>query len=112
MVMHWSAKPVCAGSIPALASILNLNVEIAMSEPTDDPEKEGFPTHIPMPDSSPNGSPLFGAVLSFISIILLSFILRLAVPKEDSELELAILLFSIGFAQIWLIFILLKSLRK
>lgn len=25
VVMHWSAKPVCAGSIPALASTLIIN---------------------------------------------------------------------------------------
>jgi hypothetical protein len=43
---------------------------------------------------------------------MLAFILRLAVPKEDSALELGILLVAIGFAQIWLIFNFLKSFRK
>lgn len=83
-----------------------------MSEPPEEPRREELPSHIPTPDTSPDGSPIFGAVLSFISLIMLSFILRLVVPKEDSALELAILLITIGFAQVWLIFILLKSIRK
>jgi len=85
-----------------------------MSEPSDDQRRarEGLPTHIPVSEETSSGSPVFGAVLSFISIILLSFILRLAVPAEDSAVELAVLLIAIGFAQVWLIFILLKSMRK
>jgi len=49
---------------------------------------------------------------SFISLIMLAFILRLAVPKEDSSVQLGVLLVAIGFAQIWLIFNFLKSFRK
>ncbi len=101
-----------ASLIPARASILKLQVVVAMSEPPEEPRREELPSHIPTPDTSPDGSPIFGAVLSFISLIMLSFILRLVVPKEDSALELAILLITIGFAQVWLIFILLKSIRK
>ena len=55
---------------------------------------------------------MVGAVLSFISLILLAFILRLAVPKEDNAIELGVLLIAVGFAQIWLIFNFLKSFRK
>lgn len=86
----------------------------AMSEPSEDQlrGREGLPTHIPVPEETSSGSPVFGAVLSFIGIVLLAFILRLAVPVEDSAVELAILLIAVGFAQIWLIFILLKSIRK
>ncbi|MDZ4402441.1 hypothetical protein [Prosthecobacter sp.] len=83
-----------------------------MSEDPEDPRKEGFPTHIPTPDTQSGGSPVIGSVLSFISIIMLALILRLAVPKEDSELELGLLLVAIGFAQVWLIFNFLKSFRK
>jgi hypothetical protein len=83
-----------------------------MSEPPDDPGKEGLPTHIPTPEPAPEGSPVVGAVLSFISIILLAFILRMAVPKEDNAIELGVLLIAVGLAQIWLIFHFLKSFRK
>lgn len=83
-----------------------------MSEDPDDPRKEGMPTHIPTPEPQSGGNPVIGSVLSFISIVLLAFILRLAVPKEDSAVELGILLVAIGFAQIWLIFNFLKSFRK
>lgn len=104
-----------------------MNFRTAMSEPspppyTPDPKREiqvrpplpreGLPTHIPTPEPVPGGSSLFGGILSFICIILLSLILRLAVPVEDSAVEMAVLLIAVGFAQIWLIFILLKSIRK
>lgn len=75
-------------------------------------DKDGLPTHIPTPEVAPAGSPIFGEILTFICIILLSLILRLAVPKEDSAFELALLLIAVGFAQVWLIFILLKSIRR
>ncbi|MGV3662515.1 MAG: hypothetical protein ACO1TE_20185 [Prosthecobacter sp.] len=85
-----------------------------MSEPSNDElrGREGLPTHIPVSEETSSGSPVFGAILSIISIVLLSFILRLAVPVEDSAVEMAVLLIAIGFAQVWLIFILLKSIRK
>jgi len=83
-----------------------------MSEDPDDPRREGFPTHIPAPDPQSGGNPVIGSLLSFISLVLLAFILRLAVPKEDNAIELGILLVAIGFAQIWLIFNFLKSFRK
>jgi hypothetical protein len=83
-----------------------------MSEDPDDPRREGFPTHIPTPDPQSGGNPVIGSLLSFISLVLLAFILRLAVPKEDNAIELGILLVAIGFAQIWLIFNFLKSFRK
>lgn len=92
----------------------------AMSDPANNPPRrdgaraagDGLPTHIPTPEANPAASHMVGGILSFISIVLLSFILRLAVPMEDSAFELAILLIAIGFAQVWLIFILLKSIRK
>ncbi len=86
----------------------------AMREPSDHQMRgrEELPTHIPMSEPTSSGSPVFGVVLSFVSIVLLSFILRLAVPVEDSAVELAVLLIAIGFAQIWLIFALLKSVRS
>lgn len=85
-----------------------------MSQPSDDQlrGREELPTHIPVSETNSSGSPVFGAILSLISIVLLSFILRLAVPVEDSAVELAVLLIAIGLAQVWLIFILLKSIRK
>lgn len=83
-----------------------------MSEQPDDPRKDGLPSHIPAPASQAESSPTIGAFLSFVSIVMLAFILRLAVPKEDSAVELGILLVAIGFAQIWLIFNFLKSFRK
>jgi len=83
-----------------------------MSEPPDDEKREGLPTHIPTPDTESESSPAIGATLSFISLIMLALILRLAVPKEDSAVQLGILLVAIGFAQIWLIFNFLKSFRK
>lgn len=96
-----------------------MNAYSAMSEPLDSNrqrdqprDKDLLPTHIPTPDQSSAGSSVFGAILSFISIILLSLILRFAVPVEDSAVEMAVLLIAIGFAQVWLIFILLKSVRK
>lgn len=86
----------------------------AMSEPSDDQRRrrEGLPTHIPVPEEPSSGGTFFGVALSFISILLLSFILRLAVPVENSAVEMAVLLIATGFAQIWLIFFLLKSIRK
>lgn len=75
-------------------------------------ERDGLPTHIPVQEEVPAPSHVFGAILSFIGIILLALILRLAVPMEDSAFELAVLLIAVGFAQIWLIFNLLKSIRK
>jgi hypothetical protein len=83
-----------------------------MSDPPDDFSHESLPTHIPTPDAQPRGSSLAGAVLSFISLILLAFILRPAVPQEDNAVELGILLIAVGFAQVWLIFNVLKSFRK
>lgn len=83
-----------------------------MSEDPNDPGKDGLPTHIPTPEQQYGSSSTIGAVLSFLSLILLAFILRLAVPKEDNAVELGILLIAVGFAQIWLIFNLLKSFRK
>lgn len=83
-----------------------------MSEPPDDPRKEGLPQHIPTPDTNSGGNPIFGTVLSFVGLIMLAMILRMAVPKEDNAIELGILLVAVGFAQIWLIFNLLKSFRK
>ncbi|MFO1483642.1 MAG: hypothetical protein U1F71_09825 [Verrucomicrobiaceae bacterium] len=83
-----------------------------MSDQPDDRQRDELPTHIPTPDTQSSSSPAIGAALSFISIILLAFILRLAVPKEDNAVQLGILLVAIGFAQIWLIFNFLKSFRK
>jgi hypothetical protein len=83
-----------------------------MSEDPDDLSREGLPTHIPTPDHDSSSSSSFGAVLSFLGIVLLAFILRLAVPKEDNAFELGLLLIAVGFAQIWLIFSFLKSFRK
>ncbi len=73
---------------------------------------DGLPTHIPVPAQEPAGSWSFGAVLSTLGAILLAFILRLAVPKEDNAIELGLLLIAVGFAQIWLIFNVLKAFRK
>ena len=84
-----------------------------MSQPPDeDPRRAGLPTHNPVPEPHAEGNPTIGAFLSFISIIMLAFILRIAVPKEDSAFELGVLLVAIGFAQIWLIFNFLKSFKK
>ena len=83
----------------------------AMSDDQDDQSKDGYPTHIPTPEE-PAGSWSFGAVLSVLGAIMLAFILRLAVPKEDNAVELGVLLIAVGFAQIWLIFNFLKSFRK
>ena len=83
-----------------------------MSEDPDDPRRNDYPTHLPTPEQDSGASPALGATLSFISLILLAFILRLAVPKEDNAIELGILLIAVGFAQIWLIFNFLKSFRK
>jgi hypothetical protein len=83
-----------------------------MSEYPDDHRKDGLSAEKPAPETQSECSPTIGAFLSFISIVMLAFILRLAVPKEDSALELGILLVAIGFAQIWLIFNFLKSFRK
>ncbi|MEZ5385294.1 MAG: hypothetical protein R3F13_07255 [Prosthecobacter sp.] len=80
--------------------------------PDEDPRQQGSLTHNVVPEPRDGGSPTIGAFLSFISIIMLAFILRLAVPKEDSALELGVLLVAIGFAQIWLIFNFLKSFKK
>ncbi|WP_395731358.1 hypothetical protein [Prosthecobacter sp.] len=82
-----------------------------MSDDPDDLSKDEYPTHIPTPEHS-SGSWSFGAVLSVIGAIMLAFILRLAVPKEDNAVELGVLLIAVGFAQIWLIFNFLKSFRK
>lgn len=83
-----------------------------MSNPSDDRQQDELPSHIPTPETQPTSSPAIGAALSFISLIMLAFILRLAVPKEDSSVQLGVLLVAIGFAQIWLIFNFLKSFRK
>jgi len=83
-----------------------------MSEDPDDFRKNEFPTNLPTSEQDTGASPVIGAVLSFVSLILLAFILRLAVPKEDNAIELGILLIAVGFAQIWLIFNFLKSFRK
>jgi len=71
-----------------------------------------LPTHIPVAEEHPAGSWSFGAVLSILAAIFLAYILRLAVPNEDNAIELGILLIAVGFAQIWLIFNFLKSIRK
>lgn len=99
-----------AGSRPRLR--FRSNHRASMSQPPDDDKREGLPTHIPTPDPGSGGSPAIGAVLSFISLIMLALILRLAVPKEDNAIELGVLLVAVGFAQIWLIFNFLKSFRK
>ena len=81
-----------------------------MSEDPDDFRNDGLSPPDPKPESPSN--PMFGAVLSFLGLILLAFILRLAVPKEDNAIELGVLLIAVGFAQIWLMFNILKSFRK
>lgn len=83
-----------------------------MSTEPDDHRRDELPTHIPTQDSQSNDSPAIGATLSFISLIMLAFILRLAVPKEDSAVQLGVLLVAVGFAQVWLIFNFLKSFKK
>ena len=83
-----------------------------MSDDPDNFRKDGLPTHIAVPEQPSGGSSVIGAVLSFISLILLAFILRLAVPNEDNAIELGILLIAVGLAQMWLIFHFLKSFRK
>jgi len=83
-----------------------------MSEPSYDPRKQGLQTPVPTIEPEPVGNPAVGAALSFFSLILLAYILRLAVPKEDNAIELGVLLIAAGFAQIWLIFYILKSFRK
>lgn len=83
-----------------------------MSEDPDENARRGLPTHVPTPETESDSSPAIGATLSFISLIMLALILRLAVPKEDSSVQLGVLLVAIGFAQIWLIFNFLKSFRK
>lgn len=83
-----------------------------MSEDPDNLSKDGLPTHIPTTEQESGGGSVLGAVLSFASLIMLAFILRLAVPKEDNAIELGLLLIAVGFAQIWLIFNFLKSFRK
>lgn len=94
-----------------LMSPTNLPPRTAMSDDPDDLRKDGYPTHIPTPEQT-SGSWSFGAVLSILGAIMLAFILRLAVPKEDNAIELGVLLIAVGFAQIWLIFNFLKSFRK
>ena len=83
-----------------------------MTEDSYDLRADGLPTHIPTPDQQSAGSWSFGAVLSALGAVFLAFILRLAVPKEDNAIELGILLIAVGFAQIWLIFNVLKAFRK
>lgn len=83
-----------------------------MSEDPHDFSTDGVPTHIPAPEQQPAGSWSFGAVLSILGAVMLAFILRLAVPREDNAIELGILLIAVGFAQIWLIFNFLKAFRK
>lgn len=83
-----------------------------MSEDSRDLRTDGLPTHIPTPAQHSESSPAIGATLSFISLIMLAFILRLAVPKEDNAIELGLLLIAVGFAQMWLIFNFLKAFRK
>ncbi len=79
-----------------------------MSDDPDNLRKDELPT----PQQESGGSSALGAVLSLASLIMLAFILRLAVPKEDNAFELGLLLITVGFAQIWLIFHFLKSFRK
>jgi hypothetical protein len=105
-------KKTVISSLGEEAISASLYQRTAMSESPDEEKGEGLPTHIPTPDTQPESSPAIGAVLSFVSLIMLAFILRLAVPKEDSAVQLGILLVAIGFAQIWLIFNFLKSFRK
>lgn len=83
-----------------------------MSEDPDDSRKDGLPTHIPTPDQEPASNSLVGGLLSLIGVIMLAYILRMVVPKEDNAIELGILLIAVGFAQIWLIFNFLKSFKK
>lgn len=83
-----------------------------MSDDQDDLSKDGVPSHLLTPEQESGGSSALGAVLSLVSLIMLAFILRLAVPKEDNAFELGLLLIAVGFAQIWLIFNFLKSFRK
>ncbi|WP_395749549.1 hypothetical protein [Prosthecobacter sp.] len=83
-----------------------------MSEDPHDLRREELPTHIPTPDQNAGSSSSFGAILSFLGVVLLALILRLAVPREDNAFELGLLLIAVGFAQIWLIFNMLKSFRK
>lgn len=84
-----------------------------MNEDSNRSREEGIPTPIPIPEpSASSGSSVIGGVLSFCGLILLAFIVRLAVPQEDNAIELGILLIAVGFAQVWLILHLLKSIRK
>ncbi|MBN8421226.1 MAG: hypothetical protein J0L73_20085 [Verrucomicrobia bacterium] len=83
-----------------------------MSDDPDNLSKDGVPSHLPTPEQEAGSSSTLGAVLSFASLIMLAFILRLAVPNEDNAIELGVLLIAVGFAQIWLIFNVLKSFRK
>lgn len=83
-----------------------------MSDDPDDPSNDRAPSPLPTPEQESGGSSTLGAVLSFASLVMLAFILRLAVPSEDNAIELGLLLIAVGFAQIWLIFNVLKSFRK
>ncbi len=82
------------------------------SQDFHDLRAEGLAPPIPTPSQDPASSWSFGAVLSILGAILLAFILRLAVPKEDNAIELGVLLIAVGYAQIWLIFNFLKAFRK
>ncbi len=83
-----------------------------MIEDSQELRADGLPTHLAIPSQEPACSWSFGAVLSALGAVFLAFILRLAVPKEDNALELGVLLIAVGFAQIWLIFNVLKVFRK
>ena len=83
-----------------------------MSDDPDNLRKDGLPTHIPSVEEESGGGSVMGAVLSLASLILLAFILRMAVPKEDNAIELGLLLIAVGLAQMWLILYFLKSFRK
>lgn len=91
-----------------------------MSEPPIDftrtgesqPETQQSPVPIPVQEQESGASPFIGSLLSLAGLILLAFILRLAVPQEDNAVELGLLLIAVGFAQVWLIFYLLKTFRR
>jgi hypothetical protein len=79
---------------------------------TPAPEPVELPVNLPVPEQESSANPVLGGILSFLGLILLSFILRLAVPQEDNAVELGLLLIAVGFAQVWLIFYLLKTFRR
>lgn len=85
---------------------LRMREEVAHAE-----QPQVLPTHIPTPETM-TGSSLFGGLLSFICLVLLALILRLAVPVEDNSMQLGLLLLAVGYAQVWLIFLLLRTMRR